>query len=114
MLGSTLLALPFTTALWGGLGYAYGKIANVSPQLSAKVLAISEIAGNIFFLIAAAPAKTKRDILATFALTSLVTNAVTIYTMRRLNLVSIQGALVFGGLTILAFLSRAAQAADDS
>ena len=114
MLGPTLLALPFTTALWGGVGYAYGKMANVSPQLSAKVLAISEIAGNILFIIGASPAKTKRDILATFALTSLITNAVTTYALLRLNLVSTKGALVLSGLTILTFLARAAQAADDS
>lgn len=102
----TLPALPVHIAVWGGIGYIYGIVFNLPPELTTKVFAISTIANTLFFSFVKLPAQNERDIQAIYVCTNSIVNGLTILAMRRLNLIAREGTLILTSFMIINFLSR--------
>ena len=103
---NAVLTTPFYTAFWGVVGYVYGKLANVSPGLCAKILAISEIADRIFLVAISLQPREMADKMRRYAYANLICNSLTIIALRQLNLISTKGTTLLAGFTFVTFLIR--------
>jgi len=106
----TVMMMPFSAALWAGIGYVYAKFTDSSPRLAAKVLAVWAVADAVFFLIASSSQHTQRELKSTYALTNLIVNSLTILAMNRFNLLAFKGTATFSCLTLFIFCYRFADA----
>ena len=106
----TLYIIPFTAAVWAGIGYVYGKLTGASPRIAAQVLAIWAVADAAFFLIASYSKHTQRELKSTYALTNLIVNSLAILALKRFNLLGTKGTAALSCLTVLNFCFRVADA----
>ena len=106
----TFSILPFSTVIWAGFGYVYGKLTGASPRIAAQVLAIWAFADAVFFLIARSSKHTQRELKSTYALTNLIVNSLTLVTMKQFNLLSAKGTVALSCLTVFIFCYRIADA----
>ena len=105
-----LAMLPYSTVIWGGVGYAYGKMTDVSPWLAAQALATWAVADVLFFLIASAAKETQKELALTYAYTNVVVNSLAIFAMQRLELLNAKGTVALSCLTACIFFYRLAEA----